>query len=94
MAMTAASRADALFSALAAANPKIGSDLNQDERDQMKAQIQTLFGADVAYLQSSADVLAGSMTTPAGAAVQVAVPAGTGSVTSPSPVLSGIGKLN
>lgn len=94
MALNANTRTDVLFNALAAANPKIGTDLNQAERDTMRAQLLTLFGADTGYLVSNATILPGSMVAPAGATVQVAVPAGSGAVTSPSPVLSGVGRLS
>lgn len=94
MALNADARTGVLFTALAAANPKINTDLNQAERDQMRAQLLTLFGADTGYLVSNAQILPGTMVTPAGAAVQVAVPAGSGSVVSPSPTISGIGRLS
>lgn len=52
-----------------------------------------LFGADTSYLTTNAVVLPGTMVAPAGATVQVAYPAGSGSTTGPSPTLSGTGKL-
>lgn len=94
MPLVGSARTEAIYNAVAAANPALSGDKVSDaERAQVKAQLGAMFGADTTYLTTNAVVLPGTMVAPPGATVQVAVPAGTGATTGPSPALSGAGRL-
>ena len=93
MALSGEDRTQRIYSALVAANPELTGDKVSDaEREQVKAQLRALFATDTTYLTSNAVVLPGTMVTPAGAAVSAPPYAGT--VTGPSPTITGTGKLS
>lgn len=94
MALDSGARTQAIYNAVAAANPALtGSHVSDAERAQVKAQLAAMFGADTSYLTGNAVILPGTMVAPAGATVQVAYPAGTGATTGPSPTVTGAGRL-
>lgn len=87
MAMTASARANAIYAA-ASAMPGFSS-LSTAEQNGIKSNIQTIFGADLTYIQANAAVVPGSFAVPAGVPVATAgsAAAQTGATTGPGTVL-------
>jgi hypothetical protein len=77
---TGAARAHAVITAMNT------SALTSDEVTAITQQLQVFFAADTQYLIGNTVVLPGTMNNPAGQAVQVAVPAGTGTTSAPEPI--------
>ena len=96
MALSGAERSKQIYNAIAAANPTLNdtNKVTEAERNQVRAQINAMFGADTTYLAANTVVRPWSMTTAQGATVQVAYPAGTGTVTSTAPVATGTGTIS
>lgn len=68
--------------------------MNAVETRTLRSNLTALFGTDTTYLTTNAVILPGTMVAPPGATVQVAVPAGTGATTGPSPTVTGAGRLS
>lgn len=85
-------RAQAIYNALAAQG-KFGG-LTEDEKVSVKAQLVSIYGADINYIVGAAQIIPGTMQNPAGQPVVVAGSPTTqsGATTAPS-TLIGIGRL-
>lgn len=70
------------MTALQGANPGMSA----DQIDQLKNSWEPVASAIVAHIVDNAVVLPGTFNNPAGQAVQVAVPSGTGATTTPEPI--------
>lgn len=88
--MTSAGRTDAIFAAVS--STEHFQKMSDDEREAVRAQIEATFGdaGDLGYLKSAAEILPGSLATPAG--VPVTTPSGPGSIVNPVG-LTGAGTL-
>lgn len=84
-------RTQAVYNAVSA-QPGFGQ-LTDAEKAQVKAQLGTIFGADLAYLLGNVTVLPSALQTPPGATVLVSTTSGSGSVTRATQV-TGTGVLS
>jgi hypothetical protein len=82
MATTSNNRRDAIYAVVSAQSNF--AMLTPQEAQVVKANIGTIFGADLAYLVKSVDVLPGTFQDPAGATVST--PMGAGTVTTPTAI--------
>ncbi len=95
MAMTSAGRRDAIYAAIASANPNF-SKLSQSEKDTLKASIGAVWGdGDLPYITANAQVNPGSLNNPAGQPVSTTggPAAQTGFTTAPE-AIAGLGTVS
>lgn len=73
---------DSIVAAIESANPG----MTPAQISQLKSTWEPVASAIVAHIVANAVVLPGSFNNPAGQAVQVAVPSGTGATSAPEPI--------
>lgn len=92
MPMTQQGRAAAIYDQIVRTNATM-AELSADEQSKMRQSIQSIFGADLAYVQQNATVVvAPSVQVAPGQSVSAPPPSGQGSTTSPGS-LTGTGTL-
>lgn len=93
MALNGDARAQAVYTAIATADPNFGQ-LNSAEQNTLLSHLKSIYGADTTYLTANAVILPGSMQAPAGATVSTtgSAVAQTGATTSPV-TIAGTGNL-